>query len=197
MAMFTEAALRSRAQRDLYSAYAGKRASDILLQESRSFSDARSYDIFLSHSFRDAELILGLRNELVDLDFSVYVDWIEDPTFDRSNITPETAAQLRRRMRRCASLLYAVTEGAIDSRWMPWELGYFDAFKGRVAVLPVRQDATPTDVYHGREYLGLYPYVTKNKISGTMTDALWVHASRASYVLAKNWLTGMNPTPRV
>lgn len=41
---------------------------------------------------------------------------------------------------------------------MPWELGFFDGTKGRVALLPVVQ--VDVNSYHGSEYLGLYPYIT-------------------------------------
>ena len=37
------------------------------------------YDIFLSHSSSDAEIVAGLKLEIEDLGFSVYVDWIEGP----------------------------------------------------------------------------------------------------------------------
>jgi hypothetical protein len=39
---------------------------------------------------------------------------------------------------------------------MPWELGYFDGLRERVAVLPV---VKTQGAYVGNEYLGLYPTV--------------------------------------
>src|SRR5712664_2340415 len=54
-----------------------------------------SYDIFLSHASEDAILIRGLRDELLECGYSVYVDWIEDPKLDRNHVTIETAAVLR------------------------------------------------------------------------------------------------------
>ena len=44
---------------------------------------------------------------------------------------------------------------------MPWELGYFDALRGRCAVVPVTMRKQYEDYYKGQEYLGLYPYMTR------------------------------------
>ena len=51
----------------------------------------------------------------------------------------------------------------MGSRWKPWELGYFDAFRGTVAVLPLLD--TEDETFSGSEYLGLYPAVKLDKLS--------------------------------
>ena len=58
---------------------------------SRSFSKYRNYDVFLSHSKRDEIVILQLYDQLVKQGLSVYVDWINDPLLNRSQVTPATA----------------------------------------------------------------------------------------------------------
>lgn len=120
------------------------------------------FDIFLSHSSKDADLILGVKTLLERQNLSVYVDWIVDPKLDRSKVTPATADHLRNRMRQCDSLVYAATTNASQSKWMPWELGYFDGQRGdqHIAIMPfvVRQD----DNFAGQEYLGLYASVHKS-----------------------------------
>ena len=73
---------------------------------------AATYDIFLSHSSEDAIYIKALRDQLVEVGFTVYVDWIDDPQLDRSNVTKHTAAVLRTRMNSCQSLLYATSQAA-------------------------------------------------------------------------------------
>lgn len=92
------------------------------------------FDIFLSHSFHDTELILGVRSILQRAGKRVYVDWIDDPELDRSRVTKNTAARLRERMLQCPSMIYAATKAATTSKWMPWELGYFDGRKGPEAI---------------------------------------------------------------
>ena len=63
-------------------------------------------------------------------------------------------------MDRSECLLYVSTQNSGESTWMPWELGYFDAKKGRVGILPISNERTSDFLeYHGREFLGLHYYV--------------------------------------
>lgn len=127
-----------------------------------------SFDIFLSHSFRDAQAILGLRKLLTDQGLRVYVDWIDDPELDRSRVSSSTAARLRGRMQQSKSLLYATSRAASGSRWMPWELGYFDGYRDGtlVSILPVEGGSGGT--FDGQEYLGLYKVVEKVRVDGLL-----------------------------
>ncbi len=91
------------------------------------------------------------------------MDWIDDQDMERNHVTAETAQVLRARMRQSENLLYLATENAPKSKWMPWELGYFDGYKnGGVAVLPVMDESDSP--FEGQEYLGLYPVVTKEMV---------------------------------
>lgn len=135
-----------------------KTARAILNEESQRIS--KHYDIFLSHSYQDAEIILGVKKIIESLGLTVYVDWLDDTALDRGNVTAKTAAILRSRMRDSSSLVYAHSQNATDSAWMPWELGYFDGFRpGFVWILPLvsQYDAE----FDGSEYLGLYPALEK------------------------------------
>ena len=128
------------------------------IRKSAAASAAATFDVFLSHSKEDAEIIAGVKRLLEAGGLTVYVDWIDDSQLDRSRVTTATAAQLRKRMRQCKSLIFATSKSSSDSKWMPWELGYFDGFKpGHVAVLPLV--STPGAAFVGQEYLGLYPRV--------------------------------------
>jgi hypothetical protein len=116
------------------------------------------FDIFLSHSFEDAQVIAGVKGFIEDQGLQVYVDWIEDPQADRSYVTAATAEMLRQRMNNCESLLYVSSDAARKSKWMPWELGYFDGKKpGYVGIVPIVE--REGQAFQGQEYLGLYPYV--------------------------------------
>jgi hypothetical protein len=83
-------------------------------------------------------------------------------------------------MQNCGALIYASSKAASSSRWMPWELGYFDGFKPRrVAVFPL----VPTQgaSFTGQEYLGLYPYVeTFSWTDGTRSLGIRTGASQGS-----------------
>ncbi len=168
MALFTESALRNSGAQ-YRSAYVYKSA-DTILREAANTRET-SFDVFLSHSVKDGDVILGVVAALKQQNLTVYVDWIVDPQMDRSRVTPETAERLRQRMRQSASLVYAHSDRSGSSKWMPWELGYFDGFRSAVAVLPIAQ--TAEDSFVGQEYLGLYPYIDGSAV------LLWVNRGTA------------------
>lgn len=162
MALFTKERLRNKGRttlqkENIFSRYEIK-AAERLLESRKKHYDGKKYDIFLSHCFMDADIIYGLYLELTEMGYSVYVDWIEDSYLDRKNVTRETAELLRSRMNACKSLVYASSENASHSKWMPWELGYFDGYRGAVAVLPIT-NMQASEVYRGQEFLSLYPFV--------------------------------------
>lgn len=137
-----------------------KSASQILIEDSARFSEADRYDVFLSHSYQDADTIYGVKKIIESMNLSVYVDWIEDAGLDRGKVTTRTALVLKKRMKVSSCLVYAHSSNATHSVWMPWELGYFDGIKpGYVWILPlVTQEDSE---FKGQEYLGLYPPVEK------------------------------------
>lgn len=120
-----------------------KNASRELIYENSK--ELRSYDIFLSHSFRDAEVVYGIKKTIEEMNYTVYVDWIEDSQLDRENVTKETAELLRNRMKSSKSLFWAHSENAKKSKWMPWELGYFDSLKEKVAIVPILESEKATN----------------------------------------------------
>lgn len=168
-----------------------KTASMMLNEAVRAQSTTKTYDVFLSHAFKDAELILGVKLKLEAYGHSVYVDWLEDPQLDRSAVTRRTASTLRDRMNCCRSLFYSTTESSSQSKWMPWECGYVDGKRGRSAILPLTE--TGAGVYRGQEYLGIYPYVTEAPRKGQTTKILWIHRSPDVYCSFTKWLTGKAP----
>jgi TIR domain len=141
------------------------------------------FDVFLSHAVVDAELVVGVLTVLQDAGLSVYVDWYVDPQLDRAKVTAPTAEVLRKRMQQCDSLLYLWSLNAADSKWMPWELGYFDGHNGNVAVFPVV--AQSDNEYRGTEFVGLYPTVDLETIAGKRVP-------RIRGLSVKGWI-GDNP----
>lgn len=61
-----------------------KKSVASLVRDSAEFVEGREYDIFLSHSFSDAELILGVTQIIKAQGRTVYVDWIEDKALNRN-----------------------------------------------------------------------------------------------------------------
>ncbi len=188
MALFTKADLaRVTILKDLHE------SSEMVLEKaSRDFSESTIYDIFIAHSYSDADEILRLKQIIEAMDFTTYVDWIQDAQLDRSKVNKETADLLRNRMKQCKTLFFVTSVHSPDSQWMPWELGYFDGLNQKVAILPISESSTGTDEYRGREYLGLYPYVTKGRVQGSST--LRIHENSNKYVSFKSWKDGGEPT---
>lgn len=152
-------------------------------------SDHETFDVFISHSYADKKYIHKLKQYLEKVHgLNCYVDWICEPNLlNRENVTSSTAAVLRKRMRQSKSLVFCTSSNSSNSKWMPWELGYFDAYKGFVAILPIM---TEDEKFSGQEYLGLYPYIDK-------TDStVWVNGLSGGYVNIKEWVTGQQPCKR-
>jgi len=157
-------------------------ATESLQKQAKEFSEFKTYDIFLSHSFLDANEIRKIRQLLQNFGHTVYVDWEEDPQLDRSKVNKETAKRIRTRMCCCRSLFFAISGNSSNSKWMPWELGFSDAFSGKVAIMPILDRPTYNDIYDGQEYLGLYPYVSGDTVS------LWIHESERDKKRYCDWI---------
>jgi hypothetical protein len=156
--------------------YSFESYNDLLNESIKEQSALRNYDVFLSHSVKDAKTVLGVKNWLEANGMNVYVDWIDDKQLDRSQVTSRTAETLRNRMRQSSCLLYIATDNSSQSKWMPWELGYFDGYSiGKVAILPILN--SEDDYFYGQEYLGLYPSV-KN----------WTHRDIGIYGIDKGYI---------
>lgn len=165
MAFFTQADARAAAKR----AHGHRSIKAVITESLESYKAATKFDIFLSHSSSDAELIIGIKALLEERGKRVYVDWVDDPELDRSRVTKETAARLRLRMVQSDTLFYVATDNASKSKWMPWELGFFDGLKrNRVRILPVL--ASSNQSFDGQEYLGLYPAVSKDELEVRSSD---------------------------
>jgi len=157
-------------------------SADHILKE-EALAKRASYDVFLSHSYDDRKIILGVKRFIENKGYSVFVDWIEEPKLNRNKINKATAAALRSYMDISQCLIYTYSPNIGNSKWCPWELGYFDGKKGRAYVMPIIDD--PSQSYTGVEYVGLYPIVTEEEAkNGNMNlyvvlDGEYVHLKKA------------------
>jgi hypothetical protein len=157
-------------------------SADHILKE-EAMTKRASYDIFLSHSYDDRKIILGAKRFIESKGYSVFVDWIEEPKLNRNKVNKATAAALRAYMDISRCLIYAYSPSVGNSKWCPWELGYFDGKNGRAYVMPIIDD--PLQSYTGVEYVSLYPNVTEEQAkNGNMNlyvviDDQYVWLSRA------------------
>ena len=97
MALLTEAQVRSAARQTHDGLY--ESGDEVLAKSVRTIED--HFDIFLSHSIKDAEIVRGAHILLQRLGHSVYVDWIIDRDLNREEVSRDTAIRLKKRMRQC------------------------------------------------------------------------------------------------
>lgn len=178
MPLFTEYELRTTPKADDIASQS---------QEYPVNDTARKFDIFLSCGFSDSELIKGLKLDIESMGYTVYLNLpIPDPaviTKDRANMTIE-------KMKNCSSFLFAFTENSAESKWMAWELGYFEGYSGRAAILPILNEKQ--NFYTGDGYFGIYPYIayTADTVGGRK---LQVHETYNKHVDYDAWLAGKEP----
>lgn len=146
MAYITESFLRS------YAYDSSVEYSAESLQKTHLFSSSTKR-IFLSHSHKDQVLAKGLKNYLQSLGIDLYIDWLDSSM--PAVTSRDTATQLKKRIKDSHHVLVLATDSAINSRWVPWEIGVADIEKtpDGISIMPV------VDAYgnfHGSEYLQLY-----------------------------------------
>jgi hypothetical protein len=163
MAYFTKSDARAAAKRVVRNG----RMMDSVTGSMESQRYQTSFDVFLSHSINDYELVLGVKQLLEEQGLKVYVDWVVDQQLERQKVDKNTAQVLRSRMKQSTSLMYIATQNASSSKWMPWEVGFFDGYRAdKVAILPILDNEGQQ--FEGQEYLGLYPVVTKYLQNGVI-----------------------------
>ena len=115
--------------------------------------------VFLSHSHNDADIVNQAVQILGSQGVFVYVDW-KDETMPKVT-SPETASRLKTRIHQCRKFVLLATNDALESRWVPWELGVADQSNGmdNVVVLPVTD---PPRTWTGSEYVGIYSTIEKS-----------------------------------
>ena len=137
--------------------------------------------VFLSYSSLDLEHLPGVIRFLEGFNASVYID-AGDGSLPKTP-SPETAEKLRRAIRNCPRFMVLVSPNSHASRWIPWELGLADGYKGAapVALLPIAPTSME-EAWAKQEYLGLYPRVV-------LKDSWIVHDPRDNkWWSLSNWL---------
>lgn len=182
---------KSEARTAAFNATRFRSAQSILTSSLENHKEAEPFDIFLSHSSDDQKLVLGVMKLLQEQGLTVYVDWVVDDLLDRNSVNKNTANTLRDRMKHANSMIYMATDNSTYSKWMPWELGFFDGYKpDHIAILPVLD--SENQKFEGQEYLTLYPLVSKYTQNG-VTDFV-VGDDDASRIKLKDFAKG---TPTV
>lgn len=116
--------------------------------------------VFISHRHDDLEDLQGVLGFLEDeYKVKVYID-SKDSSMPITT-SAETAINLKDRIRKCDRFILLATNGAIESKWCNWELGFGDANKypDKIAIFPLKPKGTYDFQYKGNEYMRIYPYI--------------------------------------
>lgn len=120
---------------------------------------------FLSHSTKDKELVTGAIRLLEGHGATVYIDK-KDPALPPYT-NKDTASGLKKRINQSNKFVLLASKNSKESKWVPWELGLADGYKGldRVSILPAVEDQTDTS-WTSWEYLGLYDRIVWGDLEG-------------------------------
>ena len=132
---------------------------------------ARKTTVFVSHKHDDLDDLKGLLGFLENqYGVKVYID-SRDPSMPKKT-SAQTALNIRERIKGCDKFIFLATNGAIESKWCNWELGYGDAqkFKKHIALFQMKPENTSDSAYKGSEYMSIYPYITYYNGTETYTD---------------------------
>lgn len=175
MSYLSETYLRNFSQSDI-----GLQEKSRALKFNKSLADI---SVFLSHSHKDKDLVLGIIETITYLgNVTVYVDWDDLSMPQVTN--RETAERIKKHIATFDYFLVLATKNAMESRWVPWEIGIADSIKSesRIAIIPVTNQY---ENFKGNEYLQLY-----RRIEITEDNRLGVFLpNKDSGPLLHSWLT--------
>jgi hypothetical protein len=116
-------------------------------------------NVFLSHSHHDEDLIEEARLLLADQGVKCYIDR-NDSNMPKKT-SHETARLLKQKIEKCNKFIILASNNSLNSKWVPWELGYADNIKGlnNIAILAI---ADNFGQWKGSEYMGLYSTIEKS-----------------------------------
>ena len=141
--------------------------TESLYESTQEISTRYNYDgtpkttVFISHKHDDLDDlrdVLGFLETVYDV--KVYID-SQDPSMPKKT-SGETAKRIKERIEKCNKFILLATNGAIESKWCNWELGYGDAkkYKRNMALFPIKDKGESDYLYNGNEYMSIYPYIT-------------------------------------
>lgn len=117
--------------------------------------------IFISHKHNDLEDLKGVIGFLEkNFNVKVYID-SQDASMPKTT-SGDTAKRIKKKIETCEKFILLATDGAIESKWCNWELGYGDAQKYStdcIALFPMKERGEYDSEYKGNEYMEIYPHI--------------------------------------
>ena len=139
--------------------------------------------VFISHKHDDLEDLSGLIGFL-EKNYNVKA-YIDSKDSSMPSVTSGvTASKIKERIRQCDKFILLATDGAVESKWCNWELGYGDSQKFSskdIAILPLKRKGYSDSSYKGNEYMQIYPYISFYE--GNETNTTGGYVNRGYYVV--------------
>ena len=143
---------------------------------------------FLSHSSKDDKLVSGSISVLKGHGATVYIDKKDPalPPYTNKN----TALTLKTRIKQSSKFVLLATKNSKESKWVPWELGLADGYKGlsKIALFPAVEGHDDT-AWTSWEYMGLYNRIVWGDLEGH-DKQLWMVLNEKENTATSllNWL---------
>lgn len=108
----------------------------------------KRYDVFISHSFKDSEIVKKVIAILNAQSLHCYCDWSSDNDFLRRELVSDyTAAVLKKRIEQSAKILFIRTENSmtgnkVNSPWIEMELDYSQSLGKKICLLNLSPDSS-------------------------------------------------------
>lgn len=150
--------------------------------------------VFISHKHEDLDDLKGILGFLEAVyDVKVYID-SKDQSMPKIT-SAKTAYNIKNRIKQCNKFILLATNGAIESKWCNWELGYGDAqkFERHIALFPMKPQNTYDADYKGIEYMSIYPHISYYDGTERYTDGTSI--PRGYYVCTPKENDGCFITP--
>jgi hypothetical protein len=150
MSLITESQLRGySSNKTVFSANEG-------LKGYRNESTHLKTKVFLSHKHDEIQNLESAIAFLKKEGVNVYVDWLDEGM--PKTTSGITASGIKSKIKENKKFIFLASEGAINSKWCNWELGFGDAHRyiNDIALLPIEKDYTN---FSGAEYLQIYPFI--------------------------------------
>jgi len=132
------------------------------------------HDIFLAHPGLSRESLLPVVLEIEAMGFRVCVDRHNLNNAARLPAGGEEWGLLRSLLDGSRCLLYVAPDEQRLAASSAWLFGYMEHCTDKVAVLPVLDRDTGTDLFQGEGLLARYPYAGVARAMGEEADTLWV-----------------------
>ncbi|GIP50030.1 hypothetical protein J53TS2_36210 [Paenibacillus sp. J53TS2] len=93
--------------------------------ENNNIQNKKVYDVFISHSYKDSNIIKKLIRAFNKHSLNIYCDWTSDSDFLKRELVSEyTKVILKKRLEQSKNVVFVRTNNSLESEWVKFELDY-------------------------------------------------------------------------